>query len=203
MVQKIIISILMTTLNAQAVLPPGLQVVWRGSHQTSCPGLVEKFLAELRSVASDRLIQLEMVQPAGRIDRDLAVTPTTFEIECDPHDVERLYVIDLDRGGRMSMRYQKKALGFDAIDWLSFQERFLRPRLGNIALEPMRELTALGSDPRSSISEKPPSEASSKPRPIYSQWWFWTLLGGAAIGSYGLTRALRSGSSESINIEIR
>jgi hypothetical protein len=91
------------------------------------------------------------------------------------------------------MRFLPKANGFDAMDWLPFQQRYLAAPV-NLA-PAAREEPAL---PRTaSVSETRIAGES-----LLQRWWFWALVAGAGAGVYAVAKGAGAGTS-SINVEIR
>ncbi len=189
----------------QASLPPnsgGLHLVWQGAKSPGCQRLVEAFLSELRALASDRVIQLEARQPAGGSNRD-------FAMQCEEHETPPRSLVVRQGAEAVTMHYLAKAGGFDATDWLPFQQKFLRPGT-DVAQTP--------SDP--SLAPQPSAKSDGIPLPlaepgrsatmlgetatpsIFKQWWFWALVGGAGAGAFALTRTGQH-DSNSMNVEIR
>lgn len=174
MVQKIIwISLLSFSVQAAT---PDLHLQWAGSKDKPCQLLIETFLIELRSLAADRVVELETEGAAP------------IKIRCIGNDVEVA-----DEKEKFLLHYQAKASGFDANDWLPFQRKYLRPDLSlSATLKAAPEPTAM------LITAPPASKESSS---ILQRWWFWAIVGGVGASVYGIVRASERRSS-SVNVEI-
>lgn len=196
MVRRIVLSLVLLSQVSQAATS-GLLLRWKGDKSPRCQRLVESFLTELRSMASDQLIELEAIEPAAaRPDRKLV------EMEC-----EEAAVKVTGNGHSMILRYSQKASGFEALDWLPFQQSFLREQPVASA-EPAQPVTLASLAPASAenksapatMAEKTPETRSEKS--IFQRWWFWGLVAGAVGGGvYALTQA--NSRESSVNVEIQ
>lgn len=197
MVRKVVVSLILLTQLAQAA-GQTLVLRWQGDQSPRCQKLVEAFLSELRSMATDRAIELEAVAPTT-LPTDGAQR-RAVDLKCEGE------AIRIAEGGYSTlMRYSPKAAGFDATDWLPFQQRYLREDskpLELAALAPKGEPLAAPTPASSAITmaEKQPDTKSGKS--IFQRWWFWGLVAGAVGGGiYAVTQSGSRGSS--VNVEIQ
>ncbi|MBI3555516.1 MAG: hypothetical protein HY074_04555 [Deltaproteobacteria bacterium] len=108
------------------------------------------------------------------------------------------------------MHYLAKAGGFDATDWLPFQQKFLRtPATSTAAAEEVRLAPEPPAQPDGTplpLADPARLATSTTPEPpstsILKKWWFWALVGGVGAGAFALTR-LGQHDSNSMNVEIR
>ncbi|MBI3542675.1 MAG: hypothetical protein HY075_05305 [Deltaproteobacteria bacterium] len=210
MVRKTITLILLLSTTCQAAGLPGtgaLYLRWEGSKSAVCQKLIELFLAELRSLAGDRPIRLEAAPTPPRVP---AADPApqgegaqrTLTIACPANANPVSTVLASEGDETVTLHYLAKANGFDAADWLPFQQKFLRPRAEPVAvaLAPVAREPDPIAPPVSAI-ETSATEPGDKP--FFKRWWFWALVGSAAAGgAYAFSRAA-SRDSGSINVEIR
>lgn len=204
---------------APAALSPPTDLVlsWKGLKTRSCQKLIESFLSELRSLASDRRIQLEAAEDAVP-NQSAAQAPAgdthpqqKLELECGGRYGSPETLTVASQHDRIELRYFSKAGGFDASDWLLFQQKYLRPTANEISLAPTsvtepqgtRNLAQLPANPALATSvASVPNDAGSS---IFGKWWFWTIVAaGLGAGAYGLVRATSGGNDSSgrINVEI-
>ena len=201
MVCRLIALILLFSISAQAATP-GLLLDWSGSKSPRCQKLVEDFLAELRSMANDRPIELEAVTS----DEHAAQTMNPairLQLSCiEPQNGDSGAVSVSDNQTTIRLHYVPKAEGFDAMDWLAFQKRYLQiPQ--DISLAPTQAKRDLANIAPPALDESNRLSAVDKlsSTPFYQHWWFWSLVGVAGAGIYALTRAASSRDS-SLNVEI-
>jgi hypothetical protein len=180
--------LLLTTQPARAAEP--LLLHWSGSKDAGCRLLVETFLSELRSVALDRTIELEAFSREGRagglgLECDRGKTPTQLLVR-EPGL----------RRPEISMRFLSRSRGFDAEDWLSFQQRYLRPAGAppERALSEEREpvLSPVARDEDTRISTATAATPGAESKPLLRRWWFWALVASAAITAVALTSGAAS-----------
>lgn len=197
MVRKIVISFVLMSQAASAATP-GLLLRWKGDKSPRCQKLVESFLTELRSMASDQLIELEAVAAAAaQPDRRLV------EMECAANTIKVN-----GNGHAMSLRYSQKASGFEALDWLPFQQSFLREQVGAPVPETPQSVTLASLAPASVENKSAPATMAQKipetksEKSIFQRWWFWGLVAGAVGGGvYALNQA--NSRKSSVNVEIQ
>jgi hypothetical protein len=174
----------------------GLSLRWIGSHSESCQKLFELFLSELRSIAADRVIELEAHPEKNPQPSSLrALNAECFE---DGGKSESIRIRSAtDNEEPLVLHYVVKANGFDATDWLPFQQRYLRS-------EPdLSLLSATGKTQNlphvdENVATSTVSESSSGR--IWQKWWFWALVGGVGATAYVLTR--QSTQHTGMNVEI-
>lgn len=191
MVQKVISFAVLVSTIAQGATSPPILLKWMGSKPTNCHFLVERFLTELRSIATDRIIELEAFESSGPASV-FQEQPRILELRCLANASQTLELSDGSK--TFVLRYLAKASGFDASDWLPVQRHFLRP----FSLAPVEhDSDLLKSEQTFSAISK--SEVIA---PFYQKWWFWTLLGcGAGAGVYLFTQ--KSQETDRIRVEIR
>lgn len=176
--------ILLAAQVAQAAPSQYLKFKWQGSKKPVCQHLIEIFFTELRSMAADRIIELETT--------DSSTAP--LSLTCSE---KASSTVDVSDGQQiLSLHYMAKAGGFDAADWVPFQERYLRLSPINLAPE-AHSPEPLGM----TMANAEPQGAQKKIPAIFQRWWFWTLLGTVGAGTYFLVNH-SGGSSSSVNVEI-
>ncbi len=156
---------------------------------TDCIHLVEVFLGELRAIASDRVIELGTNENAP------------IELKCSGKET-----IDV-RGKRnetlLSMRFQPLSQSFDSLDWVEFQKKFVNvPEITEQDLAPtaLSGVMKNGENPAIESHSAMNAPDSSSSKPLFKKWWFWTLVGGAAVGIYAGVNALSSNRSMCVEI---
>jgi hypothetical protein len=156
---------------------------WSGSKDAGCRQLVETFLSELRSVALDRTIELEAFAP-GRTGG--------LGLECDRGKAPtRLLVHETgSRRPEIGMRFLARSRGFDAEDWLSFQQRYLRPAAALEEREPV--LSPVAREDAVPVAAPAGETPGGGGKPLLRRWWFWALVGSAAITAVALTSGAAS-----------
>src|SRR5947209_237389 len=102
---------------AQAAQPE-LLLHWKPQSASGCQKLIESFLSELRALASDHTIELDTAEK----HEDSDAAKRHIDLSCE--DGTRVRVES--QGNVVFLRYLAKAQGFDAADWLPFQQKFLR-----------------------------------------------------------------------------
>lgn len=202
MVQKILTIILIlshtsavaasTSLYEETLVPTsGLLLRWRGEKSVPCRKLVEVFLTELRALASDRIIELEAMGEQTSSSQSVSdLRP--LDMQCVSHGVQ----ISEDENSLL-LRYLEKASGFDALDWVPFQERYLRA--SKISLAPRPPLSPTSATPVAmSVAEDKPSARV----PLLQRWWFWGIVAGAVGGGiYALTQSQSNTSNVDVEIQ--
>ena len=195
MVQKILTIILIlshTSALASEAPASGLLLRWRGEKTSPCQKLVETFLTELRSMASDRVIELEAVGKTASTNHSI-LDLRPLDMQCVSHGVQ---IIEEDHS--LVLHYLDKALGYDALDWIPFQERYLRgPK---ISLAPRPPLPV--STPEPTVNTVAAVENIAPKMPLVKRWWFWGIVA-AAVGG-GIYALTQSGSNASnVDVEIQ
>ena len=190
MVQKIVILILLSAQLAQAATPH-LLLQWSGDKSPRCQKLVETFLTELRALASDRLIELDAIDTINM----KSDSPGRFaiKISCEQNAIRVGSTED-----SLLVRYSPKAAGFEAMDWLPFQHKYLRP-------DATPELADLAPQSVKNANEElntPATQEVKADKTIFQRWWFWGIVAGAVGGGiYAITSS--NSRSSSVNVEIQ
>lgn len=201
MVRKIVVSLILFTQLAQAA-SSSLVLRWQGDQSPRCQKLVESFLSELRSMALDKAIELEAVANSSA-PSTTDETRRALDLKCDGEAIRIS-----ENGHSMLLRYSPKAAGFDATDWLPFQQRFLREESKSLELAALTPKSiaasaqAHTSDSANSVSlaEKQPDAKNEKS--LFQRWWFWGIVAGAVGG--GIYAVTQSGSKDTaVNVEIQ
>ncbi|MBI2606304.1 MAG: hypothetical protein HYW49_09520 [Deltaproteobacteria bacterium] len=118
-----------------------LTLLWQGEKGPECRALVGKFLDELKTMSNDRTIELDMEESA----REANVLPGSAGenakvlLRCGgdaPGGSPNLIETSDENEATMRIHYLGKTAGFDSLDWLPFQKKFLRPRLSAANLAP-------------------------------------------------------------------
>lgn len=200
MVSKIALLIILS-LTAQAATPDALVIVWQGSEIAECKNLVDSFLTELRTLASDRSIELE----SGQTTLNQNHGKRTMALNCQQSRPSQLQITDLQDGQTLSLRYLRKAQAFDAVDWLPFQKRFLRPNQNTEAVDlaPHPHTADRLPAEQTLASSTAEADVTHGGTAIYQKWWFWAALVGVGAGVFGIVQMTKSDSANRINVEIR
>ncbi|MEW6055369.1 MAG: hypothetical protein AB1540_02045 [Bdellovibrionota bacterium] len=208
MVLKIISCLLLFCLSTQASAQM-LRIHWKGAKNKSCQNLIEIFLTELRTLASDRVIELELKQPTADLPTN---SGQSLNVLCSNETGHHNTIEVEGKAEKLYLRYLPKARGFDANDWLAFQQAYLRFQILEPALAPQVSLKPepqsaeiLSKSPASEIeSQKSTSVTADSPREnssIFTKWWFWSLVGGAGLAAtYSVVRTSQDRSKGDVTI---
>lgn len=172
-----------------------------------CPHL-EAFLMELRTVASDAALEIDLEGKEKFSAVEGQVSAVEFLLQCEAQAV----VLNSTKAGRFRFAFDKRTKTFAAGDWLEFQRKILNaerveslnavekmPEVQMTDLSPMNPVEALKKEetelsPELSVTSSSPFEPS---KPFYKKWWFWGLVA-AGIGTsvYLLTKSSGSKSGD-------
>lgn len=180
-----------------------LKILWQDPKPASCQHLVESFVAELRAIATDRIIELDMLPPAkitkeGETPKNDSIAesrPVLIWIRCaaSPNLIETT-----DGSRQVPLHFLTKAGSFDATDWLAFQQRFLRVESLSLAqLAPSATPLDAGFTESAMLAN-----AASHPS-LFNEWWFWTGISALAAAAYVTGKAIHNAASSSVNVAIQ
>jgi len=187
-VQRTLPVLLLVSSEIAKASSPAITLYWNQEGSAYCQTLVENFLIELRTIATDQ-----------RITFDTTQSPSSDALQLHCKNVDVLKVVQ-DKSEPVEMHYLSRTKSFDANDWLILQQRFLRPL-------PMLSLKTEKTDYQSSpaggsnalLTEQNPSEIQENKGSLFQKWWFWSVLGGLAVSAYGVTQ-LTKGSGANVEI---
>lgn len=178
-----------------------LRLGWEGEKNQHCQAMTELFLDELRSIASDVQIELDSAQMDSSKNQPTQLNRLYLNFSCNPTE-DAIVVKNEKTKESLSLKYQKRAGGFDSLDWVAFQKTFLRNKPGlsypGLSYKDLAPQSASANKPNtldSTISVEKPS--------IFKKWWFWAGALGVGASIIGGMAYLKSHGKTSVDVEIR
>lgn len=147
-----------------------LTLLWQGNKGPECRALVGKFLDELKTMSNDLTIELDMEEsdhktntlPGRSGEREKILLHCGADAPSGPLD---LIETKDESGAALRIHYLGKTAGFDSLDWLQFQKKYLRPQLSALSLAPQGETAEVfgaNAARTTALSFETPSESSRR-----------------------------------------
>ncbi|MGE4231856.1 MAG: hypothetical protein AB7F43_00870 [Bacteriovoracia bacterium] len=135
----------------------------------SCHELVRLFIEELRDIAVDQRIELNLEKKDQK--------ENSYKMKCQENNIY------LSKGEKkFTLHYHKARREFEASDWLVFQKSELRDAEENTQAVTFSDLAPKNDAGSENIMEAQMPETNTNA--IYKKWWFWGGVGLMLSGGY-------------------